>query len=162
MSEKTEQVCYYLGKPYPLVASVDNSVRKITIAFNGEAFICMSPTEGVLDLNEALKSCYMKEAKKLIEKRLKHYQPQISTKYKAFAIENDNKKWGSCSSKKNLTFHWRLIMYPLAAVDYVVVHELCHLEHMNHDRSFWRLVGKLYPDYKSAMALIGSEKTRTV
>jgi predicted metal-dependent hydrolase len=57
-------------------------------------------------------------------------------------------KWGSCSSDKNLTFNYRLAMAPIEVIDYVIIHELCHLLHMNHDRSFWRRVGSIMPDYK--------------
>jgi len=160
MKQQPQFHCYYLGKPYPLYTTVDPSVKKVTVQWDGEAFTCISPETGEIDINDALKSFYTKESKKIIEERLKFYQPQIKVKYKSFSIENDSKKWGSCNSKRHLTFHWKLLMFPLYAIDYVVIHELCHLMHMNHDRSFWRLVGKICPNYKEAMAILGTEKTR--
>ena len=160
MEQQPKFKCYYLGKTYPLYTVVDPSIKKITIQWDGKAFICTSPQEGEIDIAKNLQDFYKKASRKLIEERLKLYQTQIKVKYKSFSIENHPNKWGSCSSKRHLTFHWKLIMFPLSAIDYVVVHELCHLMHMNHDRSFWRLVGKICPEYKDAMAILGTEKTR--
>lgn len=156
MSKEPVSHCYYLGESYPLYAVVDESVAKLTVEFDGTAFTCKSPTPGAIDLSEALKSFYMKASRKVINERLKLYQPEVKVKYRDVTIENSNKKWGSCSSERHLTFHWKLVLYPMKAIDYVVVHELCHLIHLNHDRSFWRLVGKIMPDYKEAMALLGT------
>jgi predicted metal-dependent hydrolase len=157
---KEQAQCRYLGKLYPLIAVVDESIKKEVIHFDGQSFKCLSPKSGEVDVTKALKSFYKKEAKKVIEQRLKLYQPQIKTKYKAFSIESDDSKWGSCSSLRMLTFNWKLMLFPIEAVDYVVIHELCHLEHLNHDRSFWRLVGKICPDYKNIMPILGTTKTR--
>lgn len=160
MEQQTEINLCYLGKPYPLYTKVDSSIKKITIHWDGKAFICSSPQDGEIDIAVAIQAFYMKASRKLIEERIKLYQPHIKAKYKSFSIESHPNKWGSCNSKGHLTFHWKLIMFPLNAIDYVVVHELCHLIHMNHDRSFWRLVGKIYPKYKEAMAILGTEKTK--
>lgn len=160
MEKQSEIKCYYLGKTYPLYTKVDPTVKKITIQWSGKDFTCLSPQEGEIDIANALQAFYMKEGRKLIEERLKIYQPHFKVKHKSFSIENHQNKWGSCSSKRHLTFHWKLIMFPLNVIDYVVVHELCHLIHMNHDRSFWRLVGKIYPRYKEVMDILGTEKSR--
>lgn len=160
MKQQSEIQFNYLGKPYPVKIQVDPFIKKLTIQWDGDSFLCTSPIEGEIDIADALQSFYLKSCRKLIEGRLKLYQTSVKVKYKSFSVENHPTKWGSCTSKKHLTFHWQLIMYPLHAIDYVVVHELCHLVHMNHDRSFWRLVGKIVPKYKEAMALLGTEKTR--
>ncbi|MEG6521531.1 M48 family metallopeptidase [Desulfotomaculum sp. 1211_IL3151] len=162
MEQQPKNNCYYLGKLYPVYIKLDPSIKKITVQWDGKAFICTSPQEGDRGLTDALQAFYTRESRKLIEKRLRLYQPSFKVKYKSFSIENHPNKWGSCSSNRHLTFHWRLILFPLDAIDYVVIHELCHLIHMNHDRSFWRLVGKICPNYKEAMAILGTEKTREV
>ncbi len=160
MEQQPKINCYYLGMSYPVYTKVDPLIKKVTIEWDGKAFICTSPQEGEIDIANALQTHYALPIGKLIGKRLKLYQSHFKVKYKSFSIENHPTKWGSCSSKRNLTFHWKLMMFPLSAIDYVVVHELCHLVHMNHDRSFWRLVGKVYPKYKEAMVILGTEKTR--
>ncbi|MBP1964582.1 M48 family metallopeptidase [Paenibacillus aceris] len=95
-----------------------------------------------------LKKFYFTSCKKIIAERIKIYQTQLKVKPKSFEIEESRTKWGSCSSDKKLTFNYRLAMAPIDVIDYVIIHELCHLTHMNHDRSFWRRVGSIMPDYK--------------
>ena len=55
-------------------------------------------------------------------------------------IKDVKNRWGSCSNKRNLNFNWWLIMAPMEVLDYVVVHELCHLKEMNHSKDFWALM----------------------
>ena len=62
------------------------------------------------------------------------------------AIKDQRTLWGSCSGRKNLNFNWRLAAAPPEALDYVVIHELCHLREMNHSKKFWALVGLACPD----------------
>nr|WP_300002418.1 SprT family zinc-dependent metalloprotease [Tissierella sp.] len=100
------------------------------------------------ELKIDLKKFYFASVKEIIEDRIKIYQKELGVKAKGFEIEESTKRWGSCSSKKYLTFNYRLAMAPIEVIDYIIVHELCHLSHMNHDRSFWRLVGSLVRDYK--------------
>ena len=105
------------------------------------------------DLNEEelkiqLKKFYFSSCKKIVGERIKSYQQQLKVKPKMFEIVESRTKWGSCSSDKKLTFNYRLAMAPIEVIDYVIIHELCHLLHMNHDRSFWRRVGSIMPDYK--------------
>ena len=161
-NSKAAAYCNYLGERYPIYAVLRNEVKKPTITLDKDRLICQCPDLGEVDLYEPLKSFYVKSAKKHFEKRLRYYQKQFKEKYKSFKISNDDSRWGSCDSQKRLTFHWKLMMFPQNAIDYVIVHEMCHLSHMNHDRSFWRLVGKHCPSYKDDMKIIGSEKTRSV
>lgn len=162
MNEVKQSFIYYLGEKYPIIIIEDLEIKKAIIEFRNNEVICRSPLIEPLDYLTALKSFYTKEGKKLINKRLKFYQPLIKEKYKQVTIEDSLTKWGSCSSKRNLMFNWNLMIFPIEVIDYVVVHELCHLVHMNHDRSFWRLLGKHYPNYKEAMAILGTEKTRDI
>lgn len=100
------------------------------------------------ELKNSLKKFYFSSCKKIIGERIKIYQTQLKVKPKTIEIVESRTKWGSCSSDKKLTFNYRLAMAPVEVIDYVIIHELCHLTHMNHDRSFWRRVGSIMPDYK--------------
>ena len=100
------------------------------------------------ELKRNLKKFYFSSCKKIVEERIKIYQLQLRVKPKTIEIVESKIKWGSCSSSKKLTFNYLLAMAPIEVIDYVVIHELCHLLHMNHDRSFWRRLGSVMPDYK--------------
>ena len=63
-------------------------------------------------------------------------------------ITRADRMWGSCSSKKNINFSYKLAMAGELAIDYVIIHELCHLNHMNHSPNFWAAVESVMPDYK--------------
>ncbi|MBT2289677.1 M48 family metallopeptidase [Paenibacillus albidus] len=106
------------------------------------------------ELKQALKKFYFVSCKKIVEDRLPAYQAQLRVKPKTIEIVESSTKWGSCSTDKKLTFNYRLAMAPVEVIDYVIIHELCHLLHMNHDRSFWRRLGSLMPDYKEKEAYL--------
>lgn len=95
-----------------------------------------------------LPNYYMNNLKKYLDESLKKYSKIMGVKYKEIKITQTKTTWGTCNTSKNLTFNLRLAMAPKEVIDYVVVHELAHLKHMNHDRSFWNTVGKVLPDYK--------------
>lgn len=99
-------------------------------------------------LKRDLKKFYFSSCKKVIQERIQIYQKQLKVTPRTVEIVESSTKWGSCSSDKHLTFNYRLAMAPVEVIDYVIIHELCHLTHMNHDRSFWRRVGGVMPDYK--------------
>ncbi len=89
------------------------------------------------------------EAKIILIKRVEELAKQFGFEYFRITIKDQSSVWGSCSSKKNLNFSWRLILAPVEVMDYVIIHELCHLAQMNHSRNFWALVEKYMPDYKA-------------
>ncbi|WP_127531368.1 M48 family metallopeptidase [Paenibacillus kobensis] len=105
-------------------------------------------------LRQRLKKFYFASCKKIVLERMPYYQKQLKVTPKSVEIVESSTKWGSCSSNKQLTFNYRLAMAPVEVIDYVIVHELCHLTHMNHDRSFWRRVGSIMPDYKDKEAFL--------
>jgi len=91
---------------------------------------------------------YKERAYQKISERVMWYAQKRGFKYNKINITNAQKRWGSCSHRNNLNFSWRLIMAPLPVVDYVVVHELVHLDEKNHSKAFWNKVKMLMTDYK--------------
>lgn len=85
-------------------------------------------------------------ATKLIKDRVVFWAKIGDFKYKSISIKNQRSKWGSCTRAGKLNFNYRLYFLPQDLVDYVVVHELCHLRHMNHSRAFWTEVSKVLPE----------------
>ena len=97
----------------------------------------------------ALRQTLSEYALKRIRERLDVYQPRIGGEYGRVTIREQRTRWGSCSSKHNLNFNWKLIQAPPEALDYVVIHELCHLREFNHSPRFWRLVEAQMPEYEA-------------
>lgn len=75
---------------------------------------------------------------------------ELNVKYSRISIKDTSSRWGSCSSNGALSFSWRLILAPKNVMEYVIVHELCHLIEMNHSHRFWHLVEKTYPQHHEA------------
>jgi predicted metal-dependent hydrolase len=108
-------------------------------------------------INPVLKTKHTKQevkkfsvlALKLVKSRLEYFNQYYNFDYNKISIKNQKTKWGSCSSKKNLNFSYKIIFLPKELQDYLIVHELCHLKEMNHGKVFWRLVAEQIEDYKS-------------
>lgn len=138
----------YIGKTYPIEIFQDINITQDHVVLKKEKlhiYVKRSDTEKI---KQALKRFYYQQCKDLVEKSISSYQRNFKTKPRSFRITDSKTTWGTCDSNRQLTFNWRLAMAPREVIDYVVVHEMCHMVHMNHDRSFWRLVGKIMPDYK--------------
>lgn len=89
-----------------------------------------------------------KRAAKVLISRLEFFNKVYNFKYKSISVRDQKTRWGSCSRQGALNFNYRLVLLPEILLDYVAVHELCHLKEMNHSRKFWDLVELTIPDYK--------------
>lgn len=87
-------------------------------------------------------------AVKVISEKVRYYAEIMNVHYGRITIRNQKTRWGSCSEKGNLNFNCLLMLAPDEVIDYVVVHELCHLIEMNHSKAFWQQVEHVMPDYK--------------
>lgn len=96
----------------------------------------------------ALEKRYRDAAKDYIPKRVEYYHQFTGGSYQKITIRDQKTRWGSCSGTGTLSFSFRLMLAPPRVLDYVVVHELCHLTHMNHSKEFWNMVEDILPDYK--------------
>lgn len=100
------------------------------------------------DYEKRLEAPYRMAAKSYIPRRVAYYADILGVTYGKISIRDQKTRWGSCSSKGNLNFNWKLMLAPPGVLDYVVVHELCHRKEMNHSPQFWKEVETVLPDYK--------------
>lgn len=96
----------------------------------------------------ALKKRYIEAAHEYFPKRCDYYANILGVTYGRIRIAEQKTRWGSCSSRGTLSFNWKLMLAPMRVLDYVVVHELCHLIEMNHSPRFWALLESIMPEYK--------------
>ncbi len=99
-------------------------------------------------IRELLHGWYRLQAHEIFSERLKIYSEKTGIFPSSFRLGNAVKRWGSCNGRGEVRVSWQVVMAPPALVDYVIVHELCHLKHCNHSRRFWKLVGSILPDYE--------------
>lgn len=132
----------YLGNYYRL-RLVEN--QEISLNFKNGFYLSK---EYLANAEEIFIDWYKGRAYEKISERVKLYAQKRGFKYNKINITNAQKRWGSCSCRNNLNFSWRLVMAPLPVIDYVIVHELVHLDEKNHSKTFWNKVKMLITDYK--------------
>lgn len=93
-------------------------------------------------------------ARSIIHERLAYWNVHYNFAYKRVAVRNQKRRWGSCSEHGNLNFNYKIIFLPEALMDYVIVHELCHLAELNHSQMFWDHVALTVPEYKKMRAYL--------
>ncbi|MBW3113641.1 M48 family metallopeptidase [Bacillus sp. MCCB 382] len=138
----------YLGRSFPIEVHQNPDIEHDHVTLKGNILnVQVKEVEGE-QIKQALKRFYYQRCKAIVEKSISNHQPYFKTKPRAVRISDSQTTWGTCDGRRQLSFNWKLAMAPRDVIDYVVVHEMCHMVHLNHDRSFWRLVGKIVPDYK--------------
>ena len=100
------------------------------------------------DRTQALERWYRRAARAEIEPRLERACALAGTSYSRLTIRGQRTRWGSCSQRGAMSFNWRLLLAPEAVLDYVIWHEVCHLEVMDHSSRFWRLLASRSPGYR--------------
>jgi hypothetical protein len=103
-------------------------------------------------LTEILETSYRERAREVFLRRVQALAELLQVHPKRVQVRDQKTRWGACTGRGTLTFSWRLILAPPAVLDYVVVHELCHLRHANHSRRFWDLVAQACPQYAAHRA----------
>lgn len=134
----------YLGKSYNLQI-VENQKESLKL-FNGKFLLS---SEFQVKAEEVFIKFYKKRGKPILEKRINHFKDFIKEKPNEIKIVNLQTRWASCTPNGNLNFNWKCFMAPASVLDYLIVHELVHLKHLNHSRAFWDEVSIIIPDYKT-------------
>lgn len=140
----------------PLYVS-DNEIERMVISKSKWIDEHMLKVQSTIDERSKLEKITFEQIKELadqaveyIPKRVNYYAEKENFVYNKITIKNLVSRWGSCSTKGNLNFNCLLMLTPDYVIDYIVVHELCHLREMNHSEKFWAEVEKIMPDYQRA------------
>ncbi|WP_394523198.1 M48 family metallopeptidase [Lacrimispora sp. JR3] len=152
-SWKNGAVVLLFGKNILLSVIADTSARNCLIRKTDGKITITGPFDEhnreayELGVREGMKLWYRKIARAYLEEKTAWWASHMGVAYEKIAIRDQATRWGSCSTRGNLNFNWRLVLLPAELADYVVVHELAHRLHMNHSREFWNVVGSVIPDY---------------
>ena len=135
---------FFLGERYKL----ELVPRKKPLLSLEKAFLLSDTCQERLKAEEVFSAWYREQAQAVLADRVLFFARQYGFKQPLIRITAAQTRWGSCSSRGSLNFTWRLVQAPLEIIDYVVVHELCHMKEHNHSRAFWALVAEILPDFQ--------------
>ena len=139
----------YLGRNYRLKC-VDDETRDVKLK-HGYLTVHLSKAlkanEKEYFIKQSLKDWYQARALEKLKEKTKRYSSIIGVTPKSVNVKEYKARWGSCSAKGDISFNWRIIISPHHIVDYIVVHELCHLLEYNHGSKYWKQVGSVIPNY---------------
>ncbi len=140
----------YIGRYYRLQVERKDT-KSVKFEFHRGKFIATVPNTGE-KYSENIKKLaikwYKNQALKKIQNRVDIYAPKVGEYPTKIRIRNFKMRWGTCQENGTIDFNWRIIMAPMSIIDYVVVHELCHLVVKNHSKAYWRKVSAIIVDYK--------------
>lgn len=108
----------------------------------------LAPRDAPERVRDSLVAWYKRQAEAKLAERVRIYSARIGVTPTKLLIRDQRKRWGSCNGKGEVRLNWRIMMAPVSLIDYVVVHELVHLEHMNHSKAYWKRVGEILPDFR--------------
>ena len=136
----------YLGKQLKITAKKSGNSIPIYLERNR---LIVNPASGNGELTSMLEKWYKIQAATLIQEKVDKWSVILSVRPNKVTIRGQRSRWGSCSRKGNLNFNWKLMMAPETIIDYVVIHELAHLQQMNHSKKFWQIVAANCPEWRN-------------
>ena len=150
-----ERGLYYLGRLCPVVWVPEDQMT----TFQKDTFFL--PRRPLEHCQKEVITLYHRLTRALVEPLVTQWACILGVSPSSVTVTSAKRRWGSCSGKGRICFSYRLATQPAQAVEYVVVHELCHLKHLDHSPDFWRQVARYLPDYRQRRGRLQSSLDRT-
>jgi predicted metal-dependent hydrolase len=151
----------YLGRNYRLKVATGNFAPVKLL--NGRLVVTVpSGTEQPHMVRNALVRWYKRQAEQKLTEKVKRFAPMVGVEPAGVGIRTFKSRWGSCTAKGKLEFNWQIMMAPNRMVDYVVIHELCHLIRHDHSPEFWREMARVMPEYQQCREWLRENAARFV
>lgn len=155
-SERRPSRCYQPGEVFPYrgaaykldLKNLPHGARSSVQLVGNSLVLACSQSAQRQDRRAAMVAWYRSQAKAHLPQRARQLAEEHGFAFGQLRIKHQKTRWDSCSAQGNLNLNLRLMMTPDAAIDYVILHELCHLRELNHSAAFWRLVAACCPDYQ--------------
>ena len=138
----------YLGRELRLRVHVEEGRIRPHVARRGDAVLARVGEPGPEALHTALERWYRRRAREEVAARLDAATARAGATYRRLSIRGQRTRWASCSPDGSISFNWRLLLAPEPILDYVVEHEVAHLEVLDHSPRYWRLLAERCPDYR--------------
>lgn len=142
------EIFMYLGKEYILKITQNKNLKKAEVSICNEFIHVKTPKIEIEIIKKIMIEWYKIECDKKIRERIEVYGQKLGEMPRIIKVKEQKRRWGTCTSRRDVLFNWKCIMAPIDVIDYIVVHELCHLVHMNHSANFWSLVKSNFPHYE--------------
>jgi predicted metal-dependent hydrolase len=140
-----------LGRPLTLRLRPDAERTQLTEqAAGAELHLALPPRAGEVQIRDAVLSWLKTEARRVLGARLQLLAARQSAQPRSWSLSSARSQWGACRHDGHIRLNWRLVHFSVPVIDYVVAHELAHLQEMNHSPRFWRAVGELLPGFEAA------------
>jgi predicted metal-dependent hydrolase len=146
--KRTENRFYLLGHEIKVTQNYDLFIKRHKISIKDHHLKIISPSGAIEDTVTIYNTWLRKLAKKSLVARVHTIADNLNFEIGRISIRGQKTRWGSCSKTGNLSFNYNLLKFRKEVVDYVIIHELCHLKQMNHSEKFWKLVAGFSPNYK--------------
>lgn len=140
---------YLFGKEITLRLRPDLFLEKYRVSFQNEVLVFTVPQKNSYSAEELYEKYLRHVAKKYLIQRGSELSAKFGFSVKRFSVRGQKTRWGSCSRRGNISLNYNLLKFRKEVIDYVIVHELCHLRQLNHSRKFWNEVAQILPQYKS-------------
>ncbi len=138
---------YYKGRSYPLKL-IEHTKKRTTLIFDQELFLLYYHHYDEVLFQKHIDNFYKEEAKQVIPLLVEKWSGQMVLTPTNIRFRKTKRQWGSCSGKNVLSFNTMMMKLPQDVIQYIIVHELAHIKHKHHQKSFWNLVEQYLPDYK--------------
>lgn len=142
---------YYQGHAYPL-RLIEQTKKRTNLIFDQEAFLLYYHQYDEVLFQKHVDNFYKEEAKQFVPLLVEKWSGQMALAPTSIRFRKTKRQWGSCSGKNVLSFNTMMMKLPQDVIQYIIVHELAHIKHKHHQKSFWNLVEEHLPDYKQHVA----------
>lgn len=159
-SYESGDIFLYLGNEYILEVLVDKSTIGTSVSLEDNKLIVRSNSNNKDVIQRALKNWYTDETLGIVKERINYYNPFFEDTVTSIKIKDQKSRWASCTYKNEILFNLRCSMMPIQIIDYIVVHEMCHMEHRNHSKDFYLAVERILPDYKQRVKWLKNNEIR--
>ncbi len=143
-----EKKHYLFGKEISLKIQSDLFLGKYRVSFQNNVLIFSVPQSNTFTSDELYEKYLRHVAKKFLLQRAGELSMKYGFSPKHISVRGQQTRWGSCSRRGNISLNYNLLKFYKEVIDYVIIHELCHLRQLNHSRKFWNEVKTILPDYK--------------
>ena len=159
-SYESGDIFLYLGNEYILEVLVDKTTIGTSVSLENNKLIVRANSNNKDVIQRALKNWYTDETLGIVKERINYYKLFFEDTVTSIKIKDQKSRWASCTYKNEILFNLRCSMMPIQIIDYIVVHEMCHMEHRNHSKDFYLAVERILPDYKERVKWLKNNGVR--